>query len=124
MARSDYASLTRDELLTVIERLEARIAQQDAHILRLEARIKHLEDLLDQATRGGKRQAAPFSKGGPNRKVFGGNRTPAGAQALEVLASIFATCRQHGRDALRYLSSLLRLSPASDPVAIPLPLPV
>ncbi|HWL92727.1 MAG TPA: hypothetical protein VNT79_04260 [Phycisphaerae bacterium] len=40
MARRDYESLTREELLTVVDRLEARIAQQDAHILRLEARIK------------------------------------------------------------------------------------
>lgn len=68
MARSDYESLSREAFLTVIERLEARIARQDdhirrleahiarqdAHILRLEARIKQLEDLLDQATRGGK----------------------------------------------------------------------
>jgi transposase len=58
-----------------------------------------------------------------HRKVFGGNRTAAGAQALEVLASLFATGRQHGRDALDYLSSLLRLSPTSDPVTLPLPLP-
>lgn len=59
-----------------------------------------------------------------NRKVFGGNRTPAGAHALEVLASLFATCRQHRRDALDCLSKLLRLPPASDPVSISLPLPV
>ena len=56
MARADYEHLSRDQLLDVIERLEARIAT-------LEARIKQLEDLLDQAMRGGKRQAAPFSKG-------------------------------------------------------------
>ena len=43
-----------------------------------------------------------------NRKVFGGNRTWAGAQALEVLASLFATCRQNGLDALDTLSRLLR----------------
>ncbi len=35
-----------------------------------------------------------------NRKVFGGNRTWTGAHALEVLASLFATCHQHGIDAL------------------------
>lgn len=58
MARVEYQSLRRDELLVVIKRLEARIAQQDA-------RIKQLEDLVDKATRGGKRQAAPFSKGAP-----------------------------------------------------------
>ena len=43
-----------------------------------------------------------------NRKVFGGNRTWTGARALEVLASLFATCRQNGLDALDLLSHLLR----------------
>lgn len=43
-----------------------------------------------------------------NRKVFGGNRTWTGAHALEVLASLFATCRQNGIDALTLLSSILR----------------
>jgi len=58
-----------------------------------------------------------------NRKVFGGNRTLAGAHALEVLASLFATCRQHHRDALDYLSRLFRLPLNPDPLSIPLPLP-
>jgi len=58
-----------------------------------------------------------------NRKVFGGNRTTAGAHALEVLASIFATCRQHGRDALDYLSRLLQLHPATAVNGLPLPMP-
>lgn len=43
-----------------------------------------------------------------NRKVSGGNRTSTGAHALEVLASLFATCRQNGFDALHILSQLLR----------------
>jgi len=43
-----------------------------------------------------------------NRKVFGGNRTWTGAHALEVLASLFATCRQNAIDALTLLSNLLR----------------
>jgi len=43
-----------------------------------------------------------------NRKVFGGNRTPAGAHAQEVLASVFATNAQHGRQALRFLSKIIR----------------
>ena len=72
MARADYESLTRDELPAVIERLEDRIAQQDnhikqqdAHIKQQDARIERLERLLDESKRGGKRQAAPFSKGPP-----------------------------------------------------------
>lgn len=44
-----------------------------------------------------------------NRKVFGGNRTPAGAHAQEVLGSVFATCAQHARDALSFLSTLICL---------------
>ncbi len=46
-----------------------------------------------------------------NRKVFGGNRTWAGAHALEVLASLFATCRQNSIDGLTLLSNLLRAPP-------------
>jgi len=42
-----------------------------------------------------------------NRKVFGGNRTKAGAHAQEVLASVFVTCAQRGQNALSYLSKLI-----------------
>lgn len=48
-----------------------------------------------------------------NRKVFGGNRTWTGAHALEILASLFATCRQNAIDALDLLSRLLRRPPLS-----------
>jgi len=44
-----------------------------------------------------------------NRKVFGGNRTPVGAHAQEILASFFATCAQQMRDALAALSHLIRV---------------
>lgn len=43
-----------------------------------------------------------------NRKVFGGNRTPAGAHAQEILGSVFATCAQHIGDALTFLSNMIR----------------
>jgi transposase len=72
MARADYEHLSREELLTVIERLEARIAT-------LEAQVRRLEDLLDQATRGGKRQAAPFSKGPPKPEPQKPGRKPGDA---------------------------------------------
>jgi len=42
-----------------------------------------------------------------NRKVFGGNRTQAGARAQEILASVFVTCAQRGQDALSYLAKLI-----------------
>jgi transposase len=53
-----------------------------------------------------------------NRKVFGGNRTWTGAHALEVLASLFATCRQNAIDALTLLSNLLRGAPSLHPATI------
>lgn len=53
-----------------------------------------------------------------NRKVFGGNRTWTGAHALEVLASLFATCRQNAIDALTLLSNLLRAAPALPSAAV------
>jgi transposase len=42
------------------------------------------------------------------RKVWGGNRTWAGARAQSVLMSLWRTCWQQGRSALDFLSQLLR----------------
>jgi transposase len=42
------------------------------------------------------------------RKVWGGNRTWAGAKAQAVLMSVWRTCWQQGRSALDFLSQLLR----------------
>jgi len=53
-----------------------------------------------------------------NRKVFGGNRTWTGAHALEVLASLFSTCRQNAIDALTLLSQLLRGAPSLPRAAV------
>jgi transposase len=43
-----------------------------------------------------------------NRKVWGGNRTAAGARAHSVLLSVLETCRRQSRSALDYLSLSLR----------------
>src|SRR5262249_20518755 len=43
-----------------------------------------------------------------NRKVWGGNRTWAGAQAQEVLMSVLETCRRAGRSGLEFVSQTLR----------------
>ena len=43
-----------------------------------------------------------------NRKVWGGNRTWAGAAAQAILMSVLATSRQVGRDALDFVSLALR----------------
>ena len=42
------------------------------------------------------------------RKVWGGNRTRAGARAQAVLMSVWRTCWQQGRSALDFLSEWLR----------------
>lgn len=43
-----------------------------------------------------------------NRKVWGGNRTWAGAHAREALMSVLETCRRLGRSGLDYVSQTLR----------------
>jgi transposase len=43
-----------------------------------------------------------------NRKVWGGNRTWAGARAQEVLMSVLETCRRAGRPGLEFVSQTLR----------------
>ena len=44
-----------------------------------------------------------------NRKVFGGNRTPAGGHAQEVLGSVFAPLAQRALDTLSFLSHIICL---------------
>jgi len=46
-----------------------------------------------------------------NRKVFGGNRTPAGGHAQEVLGSVFATLTKRALDTLSFVSRII-CSPA------------
>jgi transposase len=43
-----------------------------------------------------------------NRKVWGGNRTWAGARAQEVLMSVLQTCKRIGRSGLDFISQTLR----------------
>lgn len=53
-----------------------------------------------------------------NRKVWGGNRTPAGAHAQAVLMTVLQTCRQQGRDATAFLAAILR-GQNPQPLALP-----
>lgn len=46
-----------------------------------------------------------------NRKVWGGNRTEAGAHAQEILVSILRTLAQRGADAIEFLNHVLRTPP-------------
>ncbi|HXG13087.1 MAG TPA: transposase, partial [Gemmataceae bacterium] len=43
-----------------------------------------------------------------NRKVWGGNRTEAGAQAQGVHSSVLQTCKQQAKAALDFISQSLR----------------
>ncbi len=43
-----------------------------------------------------------------NRKVWGGNRTPAGAEAQSILMTVLRTCAQQHRDTLDFVSHILR----------------
>jgi transposase len=42
-----------------------------------------------------------------NRKVWGGNRTAAGAQAQAITMSVLQTCKQQAVDAFAYVSQTL-----------------
>ena len=53
-----------------------------------------------------------------NRKVWGGNRTQAGADAQGRLLTVFQTCAKRAVDAVNYLSRALRAPPDAVP-AIP-----
>ena len=53
-----------------------------------------------------------------NRKVWGGNRTPAGAVAQSILMSVLVTLRQNGQDALAFISRQLQ---SRELIALPLP---
>jgi len=71
-----------------VAELEGQLATRDARIAKLEARMAELERLLDQRTRDAKRQAAPFSKGGPKAKPKTPGRKPGkdyGTQAFRAI---------------------------------------
>ena len=51
------------------------------------------------------------------RKVWGGNRTWAGARTQQILVSVLRTCGQQGKDAFVRLVSLLR-SPSAETLDI------
>jgi transposase len=54
-----------------------------------------------------------------NRKVWGGNRTEAGAVAQSILMSVLFTAAKQGRDALEFISQVLRARPHQRPLLIP-----
>ncbi len=50
-----------------------------------------------------------------NRKVWGGNRTEAGAVAQSILMTVVFTAAKRGRDAMDFVSRLLRALPNHRP---------
>lgn len=54
-----------------------------------------------------------------NRKVWGGNRTDAGAHAQSVLMSVLQTARLRGVDSMQFLSTLLCAPAGQQPLLIP-----
>lgn len=53
-----------------------------------------------------------------NRKVWGGNRTEAGAAAQSILMSVLATAKRRGREAMDFVSQVLRSLPGQRPTLL------
>ena len=53
-----------------------------------------------------------------NRKVWGGNRTLAGAAAQSILMTVLFTATRNGRDALEFVSQVLRAVPNRRPLLL------
>ena len=79
MAAADYEHFSRDQLMDALVDRDQTIVRLEARIAQLEAHVAKLERLLDDATRGGKRQAAPFSKGPPTPDPKTPGRKPGDA---------------------------------------------
>ena len=74
---------TYEELLQERDDLLRRVTEQECTILELGKRMAHLEKLIEELQRKGKRQAAPFSKGEPKAAPKPPGRKP-GAQYGQV----------------------------------------
>jgi transposase len=55
----------------------------------------------------------------PNRKVSGGNRTEAGAEAQSILTSVLRTTVQRGIDSLSFISDTLKACLGRHPLIVP-----
>lgn len=121
--RRDAGAISSHGLAVATGRLEARLS-------RLLGRLpRHpLNRIFAKHLRAHEREILPFLKhpgleptgcradqairpAVVNRKLFGGNRDPAGARAQEILSSIVATSRQRRIPIFEYLSRILRAPP-------------
>jgi transposase len=115
-------AVARGRLLNQLRDLVIPTKSNDANETFAWHLYKHLDQLFTflrypglDATNWRAEQAMRF--GVILRKVWGGNRTPAGARAQEVLMSYWRTCWQRGQSALDSLSRLLRRRIV--PIALP-----
>jgi transposase len=116
----DEGGITREELDEAIDRLEARMGDllaRRGHTEENRRLLKHLRneaaalftflrhegvDATNFRAEQGVRPAVV------NRKVWGGNRTDAGARTQERLTSLLRTTAQQGADAMAILTELIR----------------
>ena len=54
-----------------------------------------------------------------NRKVWGGNRTEAGASAQSILMTLLFTALKRGQDVIAFMTQVLQAPPAHRPLLIP-----
>jgi len=117
--RRDDGELSQHGLVVAIGRMESRLdrllfwTRTNADNERLAKHLaKHRNQLFTflkvpgiDATNYRAEQAMRMAA--VNRKVWGGNRTAAGAHAQSVLMTTLATCRQQLRDTVRFFADLL-----------------
>ncbi len=121
--RRDRGELSEDELLAwylgLVEALDNLTARQKRNPENERLR-KHLKRhrcqwftfLLDEAIDATNHRAEQGIRGGVvNRKVWGGNRNDPGTRAQEILMSVFETCHRQQRNAIAFVSRLLRGTP-------------
>jgi transposase len=118
--RRDDQAISAHGLAVATGRLEARMDRLLAHHLTNpdnERLAKHLDRHRDElftflrhpqieATNWPAEHAMRLAA--VNRKVWGGNRTWAGARAQEALLSVIGTCRKQGRSVIDFISKTLR----------------
>lgn len=127
--RRDRAAISPHGLAVAIGKLEARVAALSRWRLSHEGNrkfrnhlIRHASQLFTFLHRRGVeatnwRAEQAIRPAVVNRKVWGGNRTPDGARAQEVIMSVLRTCQVQGHDPLAVLREQLRLAP--NPQALP-----
>ena len=115
-----------------VDSLRAEIAKKDKALATKDERIKELEETLAEARRSGKRQAAPFSKGGPKdepgrpgRKAgeahgrHGHRMAPTSPPDLELDAGLPPCCPfcggdvEHERDAEQWQVDIGEMKPVT-----------